>query len=78
MSNLRQPICIKFIPYIAFRVTCYWPISDIPLKPLSWNWTKALEKRHPGVGTTIKFSIKPFTEYIKMLRLSLVEKSEPS
>ena|SRR5450432_1933498 len=47
MSDLRQPIRIKFIPFIAFRVTCHRPTTNRPFKPPSRNWTKALEKRHP-------------------------------
>ena len=33
MSDLGQPIRIKFIPFIAFRVTCHRPTTDRPLKP---------------------------------------------
>jgi hypothetical protein len=47
MSNLGQPIQMKFIPFIAFRVTRHRPTADRPLKPPGRNWTKALEKRHP-------------------------------
>jgi len=38
---------MKFISFIAFRVTRHRPTTDRPLKPPSRNWTKALEKRHP-------------------------------
>ncbi|KFA82005.1 hypothetical protein S40288_08005 [Stachybotrys chartarum IBT 40288] len=47
MSDLGQPIRMKFVPSIAFRVTRHRPASDRPLKPPGRNWTKALEKRHP-------------------------------
>jgi DDE superfamily endonuclease len=47
MSDLGQPIRLKFIPFIAFRVTRHRPTTDRPLKPPGRNWTKALEKRHP-------------------------------
>ncbi|PQE18246.1 transposase tan1 [Rutstroemia sp. NJR-2017a BBW] len=47
MSDLGQPIRMKFIPFIAFRVTHHRPTTDRPLKPPGRNWTKALEKRHP-------------------------------
>ncbi|KAF8859121.1 hypothetical protein BDZ45DRAFT_621553, partial [Acephala macrosclerotiorum] len=47
MSDLGQPIRMKFIPSIAFRVTRHRPSMDRPLKPPGRNWTKALEKRHP-------------------------------
>jgi hypothetical protein len=46
MSDLGQPIRMKFIPSIAFRVTRHRPTTDRPLKPSGRNWTKALEKRH--------------------------------
>ena len=47
ISNLGQPIRMKFISAIAFRVTRHRPTTDWPLKPPGRNWTKALEKRHP-------------------------------
>jgi hypothetical protein len=47
MSDLGQPIRMKFIPSIAFSVTRHRPTTDRPLKPPGRNWTKALEKRHP-------------------------------
>jgi hypothetical protein len=46
MSNLGQPIRIKFIPSIAFSVTRQRPTTNRPLKPLGKNWAKALENRH--------------------------------
>jgi hypothetical protein len=47
MSDLGQPIRMKFIPSLAFRVTRYRPTTDRPLKPPGRNWAKALQKRHP-------------------------------
>jgi DDE superfamily endonuclease len=47
MSNLGQPIRIKFIPSIAFSVTRQRPAADRLLKPPSRNWTKVLETRYP-------------------------------
>jgi len=47
MSDLGQPIRIKFIPSIAFSVTRERPKADRPLKPPGKNWAKALENRHP-------------------------------
>jgi hypothetical protein len=47
MSDLGQLVRIKFIPALAFRVTCQRATTDRPLKPPGRNWTKALEKRHP-------------------------------
>jgi hypothetical protein len=46
MSDLGQLVQIKFIPALAFRVTCHRPTTDRPHKPPGRNWTKALEKRH--------------------------------
>jgi hypothetical protein len=46
MSNLGQPIRIKFIPPIAFSITRQRPVSERPLKPPGRNWPKAFEKRH--------------------------------
>ncbi|EMR88324.1 hypothetical protein BcDW1_3031 [Botrytis cinerea BcDW1] len=51
MSDLGQPIRMKFIPFIAFRVTHHRPPTNRPLKPPGRNWTKALEKRHPELIT---------------------------
>ena len=47
MSDLGQPVRIKFIPSIAFNVTRQRPAADRPLKPPGRNWAKALEIRHP-------------------------------
>src|SRR5438045_3210271 len=47
MSNLGQPMRIKFIPWIAFSVTHQRPKADRPLKPPGRNWAKAMENRHP-------------------------------
>jgi hypothetical protein len=47
MSDLGQPIRLKFIPSIAFSVTRQRPAADKPLNPPGRNWTKALENRHP-------------------------------
>jgi hypothetical protein len=45
MSDLGQPIRIKFISSIAFSVTRQRPKADRPLKPPGKNWAKALENR---------------------------------
>jgi hypothetical protein len=47
MSDLGQPIRMKFIPSIAFSVTRKRPQADRPLKPPGRNWAKAFENRHP-------------------------------
>jgi hypothetical protein len=46
MSDLGQPIRIKFIPSISFSVTRERPKADRLLKPLGKNWAKAFENRH--------------------------------
>lgn len=47
MSNVGQPVRIKYIPSIAFLATRHRPIQDRPSKPPGRNWAKALEKRNP-------------------------------
>jgi hypothetical protein len=47
MSNLGQPVRIKYIPSIAFLASRHTSIQDRPLKPPSRNCAKALEKRNP-------------------------------
>jgi hypothetical protein len=47
MSDLGQPVRIKFIPQIAFSVTRHRPTTDRPHKAPGKNWVKALENRHP-------------------------------
>jgi hypothetical protein len=47
MSDIGQPIRMKFIPSIAFIATRKRPVADRPLKPPGKNWAKALENRHP-------------------------------
>jgi len=47
MSDLGQPVRIKYIPQIAFGATFRRPTTDRPLKPPNKNWSKALENRHP-------------------------------
>jgi len=47
MSDLGQPVRIKYIPSIAFLATRHRSIEERPLKPPGKNWAKALEKRNP-------------------------------
>jgi len=37
---------MKFIPLLAYSVTRYRPTTERPFKAPSYNWAKALEKRH--------------------------------
>ncbi|KAF2675936.1 hypothetical protein K458DRAFT_244928, partial [Lentithecium fluviatile CBS 122367] len=50
MSDLGQPVRIKFIPFLAFVATRQRPATDRLLKPPGKNWAKAFEKRHPGIA----------------------------
>ncbi|KAF2848319.1 hypothetical protein T440DRAFT_360017, partial [Plenodomus tracheiphilus IPT5] len=47
MSDLGQPVRIKYIPALAFVATRARPPIDRPVKPPGKNWAKAFEKRHP-------------------------------
>jgi hypothetical protein len=47
MSDLGQPVRIKYIPTLAFVATHARPPIDRPLKPPGKNWAKAFKKRHP-------------------------------
>ncbi len=47
MSNLGQPVRIKYIPSIAYLATRHRSVSERPLKPPGKNWAKALENRNP-------------------------------
>lgn len=47
MSDLGQPVRIKFILFLAFYITRQRLKIDRPRKPPSKNWARAFEKRHP-------------------------------
>jgi hypothetical protein len=47
MSDLGQPVRIKYIPALAFVATRARPPADRPLQPPGKNWPKAFEGRHP-------------------------------
>jgi hypothetical protein len=47
MSDLGQPVRIKFIPLLAFCVARQRSEQGRPLKPPNKNWARAFEKRHP-------------------------------
>jgi len=51
MSDLGQPVRIKFMPQIAVSVTRHRPAANRPHKPPGRNWARALEKRHPELKT---------------------------
>jgi hypothetical protein len=48
MSNLGQPVRIKFIPSLVFSVARKRSTNK-PIKSPSKNWARAFEKRHPEV-----------------------------
>jgi hypothetical protein len=47
MSDLGQPVRIKFIPLLAFCVARQRSEQARPLKPPNKNWACAFEKHHP-------------------------------
>ncbi|KAF2691671.1 hypothetical protein K458DRAFT_411393 [Lentithecium fluviatile CBS 122367] len=47
MSDLGQPVRIKFIPSLAFCITRQRSIENRPPKPPHPGWSKALETRFP-------------------------------
>jgi hypothetical protein len=47
MSDLGQPVQIKFIPLLAFCVAGQQSKQAQPPKPPNKNWARTLEKRHP-------------------------------
>lgn len=49
MSNLRQPVRIKFLPSLAFNIARRRATKNQPIKPPGKNWPRAFEKRYPEV-----------------------------
>jgi hypothetical protein len=48
MSDLRQPVRIKYIPSLAFTLARQRSTTtNNPIKPPGKNWARAFEKRHP-------------------------------
>lgn len=47
MSDLGQPVRIKYIPSLAFSIARYRALVSRPKKPLGKNWARCFEKRHP-------------------------------
>lgn len=47
MSNLRQPVQIKFTPSLAFSVARQRSMTNTgkPIKPLGKNWPRVFKKR---------------------------------
>ncbi|PSN58835.1 hypothetical protein BS50DRAFT_445619, partial [Corynespora cassiicola Philippines] len=49
MANLGYPVRVKFIPFLAYRLTLHRPPSDRPPKPPHPNWTIHFRNRHPAI-----------------------------
>jgi hypothetical protein len=47
MSDLGQPVRIKYIASLAFSITRHRPIDKRPLKPPGKNWARSFEIRNP-------------------------------
>jgi hypothetical protein len=47
MSDLGQPVLIKYIPSLAFSITRHRLPAARPFKPPGKNWARSFEKRHP-------------------------------
>jgi hypothetical protein len=47
MSSFGQPVCIKYIPLLAYSITCCQSTASKRIKPPGTNWLRAFEKRHP-------------------------------
>jgi hypothetical protein len=47
MSDLGQPVRIKFLPSLAFSLARRRSTTNKPIKPQGKNWSRAFEKRHP-------------------------------
>ena len=47
MRDLGQPVRVKYIHTLAFRITSRRSIADRPRKPPGKNWVQAFQKRHP-------------------------------
>lgn len=49
MSDLGQPVRVKFVPSLAFCIARQRAEASRPSKLPSKNWARAFEKRHPNV-----------------------------
>jgi hypothetical protein len=47
MSSFGQPVCIKYIPVLAFRLACRRSVARTPTKAPGKNWARAFEERQP-------------------------------
>jgi hypothetical protein len=47
MSSFGQPVCIKYIPTLAYSIARRRSTASKPIKPPGINWPRAFEKRHP-------------------------------
>lgn len=49
MARLGFPVRVKFVPFLAYRLTLHRPESARPTKPPHRNWTLSFRKRHPQI-----------------------------
>lgn len=49
ISDLGNPIRIKFLPSLAFSIARQRSLTDRAIKPPGKNWAHAFEKRHPAL-----------------------------
>ncbi|KAF2785959.1 hypothetical protein K505DRAFT_354737 [Melanomma pulvis-pyrius CBS 109.77] len=49
MYNLGYPVRVKFIPFLAYRLTLHRPPSARPPKPPHTNQAISFRKRHPVI-----------------------------
>lgn len=47
MSDLGQPVRIKYIPSLAFSIARHRALASRPKKPPGKNWARCFEKRYP-------------------------------
>jgi hypothetical protein len=49
MSDLGNPVRIKVLPSLAFRIARQRSMTNKAIKPPGKNWAQGLEKRHPAL-----------------------------
>jgi hypothetical protein len=49
MSDLGNPVQIKFIPSLAFSIACQRSTTVKTIKPLDKNWAQGFKKCHPAL-----------------------------
>ena len=49
MSDLGNPVRIKYLPWLAFNIARQGSTMDKAIKPPGKNWAQGFEKRHPAL-----------------------------